>query len=179
METNRHSQRTSIWVQQLDTGCGACVQQIYGLLAPRYAAQLRALDISLARSPRHADVVLLTGPFSEAARAPLQRVLDAVPEPRAVIAVGNCAIGGCVFRGSPHVLNDGAEALDVNVEIAGCPPSPRAILDAIVEAAQLLAAATSEADGVDPDPDGREPDARRDELSEADAAGESTRRGED
>ena len=121
-------------------GCGACAQQIYGLLAERYAADLSAHGVSFARSPRHADIVLVTGALSAAAREPVRQLLSAVPQPRALIAVGNCAIGGCVFRGSPHLVPDGAEVLDVNVEIGGCPPPPHAILEAIVEASQLLAA---------------------------------------
>jgi Ni,Fe-hydrogenase III small subunit len=130
---------TAVWLLQLDSGgCGACVQQIYSLFAPRYAATLRAQGLSMARSPRHADVILVTGALTVAAREPLQHVLDGVPEPRALIAVGNCAIDGCVFRGSPYLAQSAAEALDVNVEIAGCPPTPQAILDAITEAAVLL-----------------------------------------
>ncbi|HEY7982703.1 MAG TPA: hypothetical protein VID73_00960 [Ktedonobacterales bacterium] len=121
-------------------GCGACAQQIYALLAERYAADLRAHGVSFARSPRHADIVLITGALSAAAREPVRQLLAGVPQPRALIAVGNCAIGGCVFRGSPHLVPDGAEQLDVNVEIGGCPPAPQAILEAIVEASQLLAA---------------------------------------
>lgn len=121
-------------------GCGACVQQIYGLLADRYTPDLREHGVSFARSPRHADIVLVTGALSTAAREPVRQLLAGVPQPRALIAVGNCAIGGCVFRGSPHLVPDGAERLDVNVEIGGCPPPPQAILEAIVEASQLLAA---------------------------------------
>jgi Ni,Fe-hydrogenase III small subunit len=99
---------------------------------------LHAQGVNFARSPRHADVVLVSGALSEAAREPIRRVLAGVPQPRALVAVGNCAIDGCVFRGSPHLVPNVAEALDVNVEIAGCPPAPASILAAIGEAAQLL-----------------------------------------
>ncbi len=139
METSRAARVASVWVLPLETGgCGACVQQIAALHAPRYAAALRANGISMARSPRHADVVLITGPLSRESREPVQRILDGIPRPRALVAVGDCAIGGCVFSASPYVESSVAEALDVNVEIAGCPPSPQAILDAIVEAGKLL-----------------------------------------
>lgn len=141
MDTNRPPLRASVWVLSLDSGgCSACTQQIYALQAPRYAQELRVHGVQWARSPRHADVVLVTGALAQASRVPVRRMLAGVPQPRALVAVGNCAIGGCVFRGSPEVVDDGAEELDVNVEIAGCPPSPQAILDAIVEASQLLAA---------------------------------------
>lgn len=139
MEQTKQPRPTAVWLLQVDSGgCGACVQQVYSLFAPRYAATLRAHGVSMARSPRHADVILVTGALSSAAREPLRRVLDSVPEPRALVAVGNCAIDGCVFRGSPPLSNSAAEALDVNVEIAGCPPTPQAILEAITEAAVLL-----------------------------------------
>jgi NADH:ubiquinone oxidoreductase subunit B-like Fe-S oxidoreductase len=74
----------------------------------------------------------------------LRRYLDAVPQPRALIAVGDCAIDGGVFAGALGLVDSPAEALDVNVEIAGCPPSPTAILTAIGEAVQLLAHAVAD-----------------------------------
>lgn len=154
MERTRPSRRSSVWALPLDTGgCGACTQQIYALQAPRYAQELRAHGVQWARSPRHADVVLITGALSQAAREPIRRVLAGVPQPRALVAVGNCAINGCVFNGSPEVVADVAEELDVNVEIAGCPPSPQAILDAIVEASQLLAAESGWNAPADPETD--------------------------
>ena len=130
----------TIAVLPLETGgCGACSQSLYALLAPRYAAELGAQGITFARSPRHADILLLCGPMTNASRAAVRRLAEAVPEPRALVAVGDCAITGCVFSGSPHLGVPPADDLDANVEIAGCPPSPSSILAAIAEAAQLLA----------------------------------------
>jgi membrane-bound hydrogenase subunit mbhJ len=130
----------SVWVLPIDSGgCGACVQQMYALLGPRYADALRARGVAVALSPRHADVVLIAGALSRAAREPVARLLDSVPQPRALVAVGDCAINGCVFRGSPLLAASAAEDLDVNVEIGGCPPTPEAILDAIGEASRILA----------------------------------------
>jgi Ni,Fe-hydrogenase III small subunit len=118
------------------------------LLGPRYADELRTRGIAVALSPRHADVVLVAGPLSRTAREPVMRLLESVPQPRALVAVGDCAINGCVFAGSPSVAKSAAEELDVNVEIGGCPPTPTAILDAIGEASQILAsdAGTASAD---------------------------------
>ena len=138
MTSSKPSRPSAVWVYALDSGCGICTQQIYALLSSRFAGDMAARGIRFARSPRHADVVLLTGPLAETAREPLKRVLAAVPGPRALVAVGNCAIDGCVFHGGAHIVDESAEELDVNVEIAGCPPSPEAILDAITEAALLL-----------------------------------------
>jgi Ni,Fe-hydrogenase III small subunit len=134
------ARNASVWVLPLETGgCGATLQSIHALLAPRYAGELRARGVSFARSPRHADIVLIAGPLSQKAEAPVRRLLDAVPQPRALVAVGNCAIDGCVFAQSPHLVANPAEALDVHVEVGGCPPSPAAILEAITEAQRLLA----------------------------------------
>lgn len=141
----------TIAVLPLETGgCGACAQSLYALRASRYAAELSAQGITFARSPRHADILLLCGPMTTAARAAVRRVVEAVPEPRALIAVGDCAITGCVFSGSPYLGVPLADDLDANVEIAGCPPSPSSILAAIAEAAQLLTdASAADAGGAD------------------------------
>ncbi|HST88971.1 MAG TPA: hypothetical protein VLJ14_11370 [Ktedonobacterales bacterium] len=134
----------TVAVLPLETGgCGACAQSLYALLAPRYAAELAAQGITFARSPRHADILLLCGPMTTAARAAVRRVVEALPEPRALVAVGDCAITGCVFSGSPYLGIPPADDLDANVEIAGCPPSPSSILAAIAEAAQLLAGSSA------------------------------------
>jgi Ni,Fe-hydrogenase III small subunit len=127
---------------------------------------MRSAGVSFARSPRHAQVVLLTGALCSAACASVARLLDAVPEPRVLIAVGDCAIDGCVFRGSPELDASLAETLDVHVEIPGCPPTPEAILDAIAEAKRLLMGEDVAADQTET-PDEAEAD---DEEADADAA---------
>jgi membrane-bound hydrogenase subunit mbhJ len=144
--TSRPGRAISVWVLPIDTGgCGACVQQMQALLGPRYAEEMRTRDIAMALSPRHADVVLIAGPLTEAAREPVARLLESVPQPRALVAVGDCAINGCVFQGSRAVAASAAEELDVNVEIGGCPPAPTDILDAITEASQILSSAAGAA----------------------------------
>lgn len=145
-------------------GCGACAQSLYALLAPRYAAELAAQGITFARSPRHADILLLCGPMTTASRAAVRRVVETLPEPRVLIAVGDCAITGCVFSGSPYLSIPPADDLDANVEIAGCPPSPSSILAAIAEAAQLLAD-SSAADAADTQ-DAQDATARDDDAEE-------------
>jgi Ni,Fe-hydrogenase III small subunit len=119
-------------------GCAACAQSATALLAPRYRSALTKRGITFTFSPRHADVVLVTGTVTNDSLDALRRYLDGVPQPRALVAVGDCAIDGGVFSGATGLVESPAEALDVNVEIAGCPPSPESILAAITEAAQLL-----------------------------------------
>ena len=131
--------RRDVWVLAADSGCGACMQSFQALQSPRYANLLREHGVRFAGNRRQADVILLTGALPVRTRAPLGRLLAEVPRPRALVAVGDCAIAGCVFRGSAALVMNPADALDVNAEIAGCPPAPTAILDAIVAASHLLA----------------------------------------
>lgn len=134
--------RAALWILPIETGgCGACAQSIAALRSPGFAPALSAEGIAFASSPRHADVLLVAGPLSVATRETVLRLVEAAPLPRAIVAVGDCAIDGCVFAGSPQIAQSVAEELDVNVEIAGCPPSPDAILAAINEASRLLAGA--------------------------------------
>src|SRR5262249_3979803 len=128
-------------------GCGACAQSLEALHAPQYAAELGAKGISFVRSPRHADIVLLTGPVTSDSIESLRQYIAGVPQPHALVAVGDCAVDGGVFKGSPDIVPSAAEALDVHVEITGCPPAPSAILAAIVEAAELLASADATDEG--------------------------------
>ena len=119
-------------------GCAACGQALAALQAPLYATELAARGVGFAQSPRHADIIALTGTLATASLDTLTALLAGVPEPRALVAVGDCAINGGVFAGSPDLVPNPAEALDVHVEIAGCPPAPEAILAALAEAAALL-----------------------------------------
>lgn len=130
----------ALWVLPLAVGaCGASMQSIVALHAPRYASALREHNISFARSPRHADVVLVAGALTRSALGRVRRLLAGIPQPRAIIAVGNCAIDGCIFQGGGRLVASAAEDIGANVEIAGCPPAPEAILSSILTARQLLA----------------------------------------
>lgn len=129
------------------------MQSIEALRAGRYAGELRAHGITFVTSPRHADIVLVTGALSALAREPLLRVLAAVPEPYALVAVGNCAIDGCVFSGGEAVTDRPADVLGAHVEIAGCPPSPAQILAAITRAQAILATSDDDTAGGEEDED--------------------------
>jgi Ni,Fe-hydrogenase III small subunit len=148
MSATQPAKRTAVWALPVAAGgCGACAQSVLALQAPQYDAEMHTQRVRFAASPRHADVVLITGPVPVDTLEGLQAYIEAVPQPRALIAVGDCAIDGGVFRGSPDIVPNLAEALDVHVEIAGCPPPPGSILAAIAQAAQLLVSAdAAEAD---------------------------------
>lgn len=127
-------------------GCPACAQSIAALAAPRYAKRLREQGIILMAAPRQADVLLLCGTLNERSREAALALVAETPRPRALVAVGDCALNGCVFAGSAALSKQSlAEALSVNVEIGGCPPSPEVILEAIAEAQRLLAGEEPEA----------------------------------
>jgi Ni,Fe-hydrogenase III small subunit len=141
----RRTSHTPVAIFAVDSGgCGACVQSILALQATRYAKALHATRVSFAQTPRHADVLLISGPLTEAARQSIANVVAAIPQQRALIAVGDCAIDGCIFADSPGYGESAATAFDVHVEIEGCPPAPLAILDAIGAARELLAQAEEE-----------------------------------
>ncbi len=127
----------AVWCLPLNMGsCNGCDQQMLALLAPRY--ELGRRGISFATSPRHADIVLLTGTLTLRSLEPVRRVLAQVPDPHALIAIGDCALNGGVFAGSPQIVPNAATELGVNIEISGNPPTPTQILLAIEEAARLL-----------------------------------------
>lgn len=127
-------------------GCVACGQSVAALRSPIYATKLAARGVRFVQSPRHADIVILTGTLTSAGLDPLKELLAGVPEPHALVAVGDCAITGGVFEGSADLVPSPAEALDVHVEIAGCPPAPDAILAALAEATALLTQREAPAD---------------------------------
>jgi Ni,Fe-hydrogenase III small subunit len=170
------AQRTShtpVAIFAVDSGgCGACVQSILALQSSRYAKALHAARVSFAQTPRHADLLLISGPLTKAARESIANVVAATPQQRALIAVGDCAINGCVFADSPAYGTSAATAFDVHVEIEGCPPAPLAILDAIGAAQELLAQAEEE--GVIEDEEGVIEDVDEDAGESDDEADDKT-----
>jgi formate hydrogenlyase subunit 7 len=141
----RRASHTPVAIFAVDSGgCGACFQSILALQSSRYAKALHAARVSFAQTPRYADVLLISGPLIKAARERIGAVIAATPQQRALIAVGDCSINGCVFADSAAYDESAATAFDVHVEIEGCPPAPLAILDAIGAAQTLLAQAEEE-----------------------------------
>lgn len=125
----------SIWLFPLNSGsCNGCEQELQALHAARY--MLEARGIAFARSPRHADILLLTGIMTPRSQTAARRVWEALAEPRALVAVGDCPINGSVFRGPD--FTPAGETLPIDVELSGCPPSPTLIVEAIEAAVRLL-----------------------------------------
>ena len=122
----------SPWAIHFNSGsCNGCDIEILATLTPRY--DLERLGVKLQGSPRHADVLLCTGPVSLQARDRLLRTYEQMPDPKFVIAIGSCAISGGVFQGCYNVVGRVDEVIPVDVYVPGCPPRPEAIIYGIVK----------------------------------------------
>ena len=123
----------ALTIRQVDAGsCNGCELEIHALGNPYY--NLEGLGIKFVASPRHADMLLVTGPVSKHMAIALQRTYDATPDPKLVVAVGDCGCSGGIFGESYASLGRVANVLPVDVEIPGCPPTPTALLQGILAA---------------------------------------------
>ena len=120
----------ALCIRHVDAGsCNGCELEIQALNNPYY--NLEGLGIKFVASPRHADLLLVTGPVSVNMEEALKRTLDAVPDPKLVIAVGDCGACGGVFGTNYASRGAVANVIPVHRTVVGCPPSPVAILQAI------------------------------------------------
>ena len=120
-------------LRHVDAGsCNACELESQALSNPYY--NVEGLGIRYVASPRHADVLMVTGPVTKNMAVALRRTYEAMPEPRLVIAVGACASGCGVYGANYATVGAVSEIMPVDVAIAGCPPSPVAILQGILAA---------------------------------------------
>ena len=127
----------SPWVIHFNTGsCNGCDIEILATLTPRY--DLERFGVKLKGSPRHADVLLSTGPVTRQARERLLRVYAQMHEPKFVVAIGSCALSGGVFRGCYNIAGGIDQVIPVNAYIPGCPPRPEAIIHGVVALLQSL-----------------------------------------
>ena len=123
----------SLHIRQVDAGsCNGCELEIAALNSPYY--DLEQFGFHFVASPRHADCLLVTGPVTRNMADPLRRTYNATPDPKIVIAVGDCAIDCGIFAGGYGVLGPVSAVVPVDVTIPGCPPSPRSILAGIFAA---------------------------------------------
>jgi len=117
----------SLSIREVDAGsCNGCELEIHALNNAVY--DLERFGLRFVASPRHADVLLVTGPLSRNMREALERTYVATPAPKWVVAVGDCAIGGGVFADSYAVCNGIDGVVPVDLKIAGCPPTPEQLL---------------------------------------------------
>ena len=120
-------------IRDVDAGsCNGCEIEISGLTSPVYDSE--RFGIHFVASPRHADMLLVTGPVTRNMEVPLRKTYDATPDPKLVVAVGDCAQTCGVFKGSYAVAGSVDQFIPVNVFIHGCPPEPADILRGILTA---------------------------------------------
>jgi Ni,Fe-hydrogenase III small subunit len=123
----------ALCIRAVDAGsCNGCELEIHALNNAFY--NLEGLGIRFVASPRHADLLLVTGPVSRNMEVALRRTYDATPDPKLVVAVGDCGACGGVFGAGYASLGAVANVIPVDVEVHGCPPSPTRLLQGILTA---------------------------------------------
>ncbi|MGH6917901.1 MAG: NADH-quinone oxidoreductase subunit B family protein [Geminicoccaceae bacterium] len=121
----------SLAIREVDAGsCNGCELEIHALNNAFY--DLERFGIRFVASPRHADVLLVTGPVTHNMRQALERTYAATPDPKWVVAVGDCAVDGGLFAGSYAVVGGVSKVVPVDLHIRGCPPSPTALLGGLL-----------------------------------------------
>jgi len=121
----------SFHIREVDTGsCNACESEIIATTNPVYDIQRFGIDF--VASPRHADALLVTGPVSKNMALALRKTYAAMPAPKFVITLGDCALDGGAFKGSYYVENGVSNILPVDLHIAGCPPEPQEIIRSLL-----------------------------------------------
>lgn len=126
------ARKRSIWVFHVNAAsCNGCDIEILAALTPLYDAE--RLGVQLVPSPRHADVLLVTGTVNPMTKDVLKRVYEQMPEPKLVVAIGACALGSGVMRGCYNVGHGIEKVIPVNLFIPGCPPRPEAVIYGIMK----------------------------------------------
>lgn len=127
----------SPWLYHVNTGsCNGCDIELISLITPIY--DVERLGVKLAGTPRHADIVVVTGPVTTQSRERLVRVLEQVPEPKVVLSLGSCPISCNVFKGSYSIDGPLDKWTKVDVSVGGCPPKPEAIIQGVIKAVEIL-----------------------------------------
>jgi len=127
----------SPWITVYNSGaCNACDIEIIACLMPRF--DVERFGILVTGSPRHADILIVTGHVSLKQASRLRRVWEQIPGPKYVIAVGACGASGGVFHGLYHMMESVDSVIPIDVYVAGCPPRPDEIINAVVTCLKLL-----------------------------------------
>ncbi len=134
-----NSMAKSPWLFHVNTGsCNGCDIELVACLTPRF--DVERFGFKLAGSPRHADIVVVSGPVTSQSKERLIRILDQVPEPRVIVSLGSCPRSGNVFKGSYSVEAPLENFVHVDVSIAGCAVRPQTVIDGLYQATQILKA---------------------------------------
>jgi Ni,Fe-hydrogenase III small subunit len=121
----------SLAIREVDAGsCNACELEIHALNNPFY--DLERFGLKFVASPRHADVLMVTGPVTRNMEEALRRTYDATPSPKWVVAVGGCALDGGFYRDSYACAGGVSEVIPVDLHIPGCPPAPKTLIKGLL-----------------------------------------------
>lgn len=132
----------SLSIREVDAGsCNGCELEINALSNAFY--DLERFGLRFVASPRHADVLLVTGPVTKNMREALERTYTATPSPKFVVAVGDCGFDGGVFAGSYACIGGVADVVPVDLHVRGCPPNPTALLQGLIALIEAHDAAES------------------------------------
>jgi Ni,Fe-hydrogenase III small subunit len=127
----RHRLGRSLSIREVDAGsCNGCELEIHALNNVFY--DLERFGLRFVASPRHADVLLVTGPVTQSMREALERTYNATPNPKWVVAVGDCAVDGGIFADSYAVVGGVSAVVPVDLHIRGCPPNPVQLLKGLL-----------------------------------------------
>lgn len=132
------ARRRSAWLYHFNAGaCNGCDIELVTCLTPRY--DVEQVGIRLEASPRHADILCVSGPVTRTTRDALETIYGQIPDPKVVVAIGSCPATCNVFAGSPVIDGPLDKIIPVDIYIPGCPPRPHAIIEGIGRAIEKLA----------------------------------------
>jgi NADH-quinone oxidoreductase B subunit len=132
---------SSPWLLHFNSGgCAGCDIEVTDALTPRF--DLERFGVLLKGSPRHSDILVLTGPITFQIKDRLKRIYHQMLEPKLVIAIGSCPISGGVYKGCYNVHEGADKVVPISVYVPGCPPKPEAIIDGIIKALKNYEEAT-------------------------------------
>jgi NADH-quinone oxidoreductase B subunit len=137
MDLVKWARVSSPWIIHFNAGaCNGCDIEVLAALTPKF--DMERFGMLLKASPRHGDVLVVTGAVTLQVRDRLLRIYEQMPEPKFVLAVGSCACSGGVFRGC-YSVEDGLDTyLPVDIFVAGCPPKPEAVIDGALKLLRSL-----------------------------------------
>ncbi|KUO39339.1 MAG: hypothetical protein APZ16_06720 [Candidatus Hadarchaeum yellowstonense] len=137
MGLTSYFRKKSPWLLHFNSGgCNGCDIELLAALTPRY--DVERFGVKLKGSPRHADILVVTGPVTRQTRERLLRVYEQMPEPKAVVALGSCPASGCAFHDCYNTLAPLDKHIPVAAYVPGCPPRPEAIIFALVKVLEKM-----------------------------------------
>lgn len=137
MEILKRGMEKSPWIYHVNTGsCNGCDIELVALLGPRY--DIERYGVKLAGTPRHADIIVVTGPITSQSKERMLRVISQVPEPKVIMSLGSCPMSCNVFKGSYSIEGPLDKWVNVDISVGGCAPKPEAIIEGLKKAIDIL-----------------------------------------